>query len=69
MKAKKTGTIALLSVIFLFAMIFSGCKKDIQSQANEILANSARNTKEEAPAVTVHAGQSIGTDGPARSHY
>jgi parallel beta-helix repeat protein len=59
MKAKKIGTIAVLSVIFLFVMIFSGCKKDIQSQANEILANSARNTKEEAPAVTVHAGQSI----------
>ena len=59
MKAKKIGTIALLSVIFLFAMIFSGCKKDIQSQANEISANSASNSKEEAPAVTVHAGQSI----------
>jgi len=59
MKTKKIGTIALLSAIFLFAMIFCGCKKDIQSQANEILANSARNTKEAAPAVTVHAGQSI----------
>jgi parallel beta-helix repeat protein len=59
MKAKKIETIALLSVIFLFAMIFSGCKKDIQSQANEISANSASNSKEEAPAVTVHAGQSI----------
>jgi len=59
MRTKKIGTIALLSAIFSFAMIFCGCKKDIQSQANEILANSARNTKEEAPAVTVHAGQSI----------
>jgi len=62
MRTKKIETVSLLFAIFLFAVVIGGCKKDIQSQANEISANnsnSSSNSNERVLTAIVHAGQSI----------
>src|SRR5216110_137674 len=62
MRTKKIETASLLFAIFLSSVVITGCKKEIQSEANEISASSSSSSNssdERVLSTIVHAGQSI----------
>ena len=54
-----TSIRVILTSILCSVIILTSCKKDLSLSSNEVLASSANKSNDKAPAIIVHAGQSI----------